>query len=160
MIAMRYSFVLLGGLFGFALSRAGATTFDYYAKLFLFEDLQLMWVIATAAAVGVAGVALMKRLGLKAVATNKPIVFKGKPWKKGLIVGSLLFGAGWGLAGACPGTVLAMLGEGKLMAGFPIVGILLGTYLYGVLHGKAPTEQATGSATSTADDSSTEEAPA
>ena len=49
-----------------------------------------------------------------------------------LVAGSLLFGAGWGLAGACPGTALAMLGEGKLGAGFTIVGLVLGTYIYGV----------------------------
>ena len=53
---MRYSFVLMGALFGFLLSRAGATTYDFYAKLFLFEDLQLMWVIAAAAAVGIVDV--------------------------------------------------------------------------------------------------------
>ena len=48
-----------------------------------------------------------------------------------LIPGALLFGLGWGLVGACPGTVLAMSGEGKLGAFFTIVGIALGTYLYG-----------------------------
>jgi len=39
---------------------------------------------------------------------------------------------GWGLAGACPGTVLAMLGEGKLGAIFIITGILVGVYLHGL----------------------------
>jgi len=131
---VRYSFLLMGAVFGFILSRAGATTYDYYAKLFLFQDLQLMWVIGTAAAVGAVGVAALRKLGPRALVGGEAIDFKGKPWKKGLVVGSLLFGVGWGLAGACPGTALAMLGEGKLMAGFSIVGILLGTYLYGVLH--------------------------
>ncbi len=134
---MRYSFLALGAAFGFILSRAGATTYDYYAKLFLFQDLQLMWVIATAAAVGAVGVAVLKKLGAKTLVGGEAISFQGKPWKKGLVAGSLMFGAGWGLAGACPGTALAMLGEGKLMAGFSIAGILLGTYLYGALHGEA-----------------------
>ena len=129
---MRYTFILFGALFGFLLSRAGATTYDFYANLFLFKDLQLMGVMATAAAVGFVGITLMKRLRVRAVATKEPIAFKGKPMKKGLIAGSLLFGAGWGLAGACPGTALAMLGEGKLMAGFSIIGIVLGTYAYGL----------------------------
>ena len=128
---MRYSFLLLGALFGFLLSRAGATTYDYYAGLFLFENLQLFWVIGTAAGLGVVGTTLMQRFAVRAVATRAPIVFRKKPMKRGLLAGSLLFGAGWGLAGACPGTALAMLGEGKLMAGFAIVGILIGTWLYG-----------------------------
>jgi len=120
----------LGTLFGFILSRAGATTYDFYAKLFLFQDLQLLWVIVTAGAVGALGVALLKATGAKAL-VGSSISFKGKPYKRALVPGSLLFGAGWGLAGACPGTALVMLGEGKLGALFTIVGLVLGTYLYG-----------------------------
>lgn len=40
-------------------------------------------------------------------------------------------GAGWALSGACPGTSLVQVGEGKLVALFTVVGILTGTYLYG-----------------------------
>jgi uncharacterized membrane protein YedE/YeeE len=134
---MRYSFLLLGALFGFLLSRAGATTFDYYATLFLFQDLQLMWVIATAAATGALGIFLMKKLRVRTLVGHEPISFAGKPWKKGLIAGSLLFGAGWGLAGACPGTALAMIGEGKLGALFTVAGILVGTWLYGLQQTRA-----------------------
>ncbi len=63
---MNYVFLLFGAVFGFLLSRAGATTFDFYAKLFLFENLQLLWVIATAATVGALGVFLLKRLRARA----------------------------------------------------------------------------------------------
>jgi hypothetical protein len=45
-------FLFFGILFGFLLSRAGATNFDFHAQLFLLENLQLLWVIDTAAAVG------------------------------------------------------------------------------------------------------------
>jgi len=128
----KYLFLPLGALFGFILSRAGATTYDFYAKLFLFEDLQLLWVIATAGGVGMIGVQIFKRLRAKTIAAREPLEFAGKAYRpSGTIPGSLLFGVGWGLAGACPGTALAMLGEGRLGALFTIVGMLLGTYLYG-----------------------------
>lgn len=136
---MKYSFLFMGALFGFLLSRAGATTYDFYAKLFLFEDLQLMWVIASAAGVGVVGIAAMKRFRVRVLVTGEPIEFEPKPMHKGLVPGSLMFGAGWGLAGACPGTVLAMAGEGKLTALFTIAGILLGTWIYGWQHSRGPT---------------------
>ena len=58
---MKYSFLLFGALFGFLLSRAGATTYDFYAKLFLFQDFQLVWVIGAAVVVGAPGIALLKR---------------------------------------------------------------------------------------------------
>ena len=125
-------FVTLGVLFGFLLSRAGATTYDYYATLFLFQDLQLMWVIAAAAAVGWGGVRAFRHFQIQIWGTDEPVQFRPKPMKAGLVPGALLLCVGWGLAGTCPGTALAMLGEGKLSAGCSIVGILLGTYLYGL----------------------------
>lgn len=133
---MRYSFVLFGALFGFLLSRAGATTYDYYVSLFVFTDLQLLWVIAAAAGIGAVGIGVMKALKVKALATGKPIEFTPKPWKSELVPGALLLGVGWGLAGACPGTVLAMLGEGKLPAIVTIAGVLVGTWLYGALQSR------------------------
>ncbi|MCB9557061.1 MAG: YeeE/YedE family protein [Deltaproteobacteria bacterium] len=136
---MRWVFVPLGMLFGFLLSRAGATTYDYYAKLFLFEDFQLLWVILTAAAVGMVGIALVARLRTRAL-LGGGIDLRKKPYTRSLIVGSLIFGIGWGLAGACPGTALAMLGEGKLGAAFSIAGLLCGTYLFGRRAGAQPTD--------------------
>jgi len=129
---MKYLFLPLGVAFGFILSRAGATTYDFYAKLFLFKDFQLAIVMGVAAFVGAIGIATMKKTNAKNIMEKKDISYKGKPWKTGLISGSLLFGVGWGVAGACPGTALAMLGEGKLGALFTITGLLIGTYLYGV----------------------------
>ena len=64
---MNFANLLLGVAFGFVLSRVGATHFDFYAQLFLFQNLQILWVIATAVAVGVPGVSLLKRLRTKAL---------------------------------------------------------------------------------------------
>ncbi len=132
----KFMFLPFGIVFGFLLSRAGATTYDFYAGLFLFQDLQLLWVIVSAAAVGAIGVAVLKRAHPKTLVSQQPISFAGKSYRSTLVPGSVLFGMGWGLAGACPGTVLAMLGEGKLGAVFTISGIVLGTYLYGVVQSK------------------------
>ncbi len=129
---MRLPFLALGILFGFLLSRVGASEPDYYAALFLFKDLQLMQVIGGAAAVGALGVLLMKALSLKTFLGSEAINYQAKPWSRTLIPGALLFGAGWGLSGACPGTALVMLGEGRFSALFVILGMLLGTWLYGV----------------------------
>lgn len=129
---MKYLFLPLGMLFGFLLSRGGATTYDYYAQLFLFQDLQLMWVIGAAVAVGAPLLALLKRSGARSLVGGTPIEFRAKPFRRGLVAGSLILGVGWGLSAACPGTVLAMLGEAKVGALFTIAGIVLGTWLYGV----------------------------
>jgi len=129
---MKYLFLPLGALFGFLLSRAGATTYDYYAELFLFRDLQLMWVSGAAVLVGAPLLLLLKRARARALFDGAPIQFQPKPMRRGLWSGSLILGVGWGLSAACPGTVLAMLGEGKLGAVCSIAGIVIGTWLYGL----------------------------
>ena len=45
---------------------------------------------------------------------------------KPLIIGSLIFGAGWGIAGFCPGPVLVALGAGHLKALVFVVAMLVG----------------------------------
>ena len=128
----KYIFLIFGVIFGFLLSRAGATTYDFYAQLFLFQDLQLMKVIAAAAGVGMVGIAIMKKLKTRSLMENSTIDFSGKPNNPELIPGALIMGMGWGLAGACPGTALVMLGEGKLGALFTIFGVLVGTLIHGL----------------------------
>jgi uncharacterized membrane protein YedE/YeeE len=131
---IRILFILLGSVFGFLMSRAGATQFDFYAQLFLFQDLQLLWVILAAVSTGMLGVLLFKRFKVKAVVDGARLSFEGKPRKPGLIIGALLFGIGWGVTGMCPGSAAVMLGEGKvitLAAGF---GMLFGTWLYALMY--------------------------
>ncbi|WP_321325071.1 DUF6691 family protein [Thiomicrorhabdus sp.] len=125
--------LLMGAIFGFLMSHAGATTFDYHAKMFLFIDMQLMKVIGTAVVVAIIGVYLMKKYHVLALTTGMEVDFVKKPYQQGLIAGAFLFGIGWAMTAACPGTVPAMLGEGKISAVFTFIGLLLGTMAYGVL---------------------------
>lgn len=125
--------LLMGITFGFLMSRAGATTFDYHAEMFLFIDMQLMKVIGTAVVVSMIGVFLLKKYHIQAVTTGMEVDFVKKPYQQGLIAGAFLFGIGWAMTAACPGTVPAMLGEGKISAIFTLTGLLLGTMAYGVL---------------------------
>ncbi|WP_178861897.1 DUF6691 family protein [Thiomicrorhabdus cannonii] len=125
--------LLMGVLFGFLMSHAGATTYDYHAKMFLLIDMQLMEVIGSAVVVAMLGVWLLKKFHVRAVTTGEEVDFVKKPYQKGLIAGALLFGIGWAMTASCPGTVPAMIGEGKMGALFVLAGLLLGTMAYGVL---------------------------
>lgn len=136
------AFLALGALFGVLLSRAGATHYDAYAGLFLFRDLQLLWVIAVGAATGAVAIAALQRARARVLLTGEPLAPVRKPMRRGLFAGAVLLGLGWGLAGACPGTVLVMVGEGKVQALWTVAGIGLGTWLYGLVEARrvpAPT---------------------
>ncbi|MCB9727710.1 MAG: YeeE/YedE family protein [Deltaproteobacteria bacterium] len=121
-----------GLLFGFLLSRVGATDFDTIASMFLLTDLHLFGVMGLAMVVAGLGMAWFRARQVRS-AVGLPMTLERKPMKPGLIVGGLIFGAGWALTGTCPGTALAQLGEGKLTALATIAGILAGTALYRVL---------------------------
>lgn len=125
----KLGFVVLGLIFGFALARSGASDYDYIHWMFTGENLHLAYLMATAIVVGGIGMVLLRNMGNKTV-DGQPIVVKSKPMSRGVITGGALFGLGWGLSGACPGTVLAQIGEGKLLGLFTVAGLIAGTYLY------------------------------
>jgi uncharacterized membrane protein YedE/YeeE len=49
---------------------------------------------------------------------------------KRLVFGSLMFGAGWGLAGFCPGPALVAMGAGEQKAIVFVVAMLAGMALF------------------------------
>jgi uncharacterized membrane protein YedE/YeeE len=112
-------YLLLGTLFGFALVKARASDYDAIINMFRLTDFHLVGVIGVAIGVGFVGMHLR---------FNKKIPLK--KFHRGIVPGAILFGIGWGLSGSCPGTSLAQLGEGKLVALFTLAGMLIGTYLY------------------------------
>jgi uncharacterized membrane protein YedE/YeeE len=75
--------------------------------------------MATAVAVGALGIHSLPLEG----ATSKAV----KPMKVGgVTLGALLFGAGLAIAGYCPGTSVAALGEGRRDALATVLGMLAG----------------------------------
>jgi uncharacterized membrane protein YedE/YeeE len=116
-----------GLVFGFLLSRVGATDYDAISGMFALTDLHLMGVIGLAIAVAALGFALFRRFRLTAHG-GAPLALAKKPYTPGVIWGGLLFGVGWAVAGTCPGTALAQIGEGRLAGVVTYAGIVLGAY--------------------------------
>lgn len=125
-------FTLFGALFGFVLSRGRVSDYDTIAGMFRLTDLHLFGVIGAAIGTAALGLWLIRRGGNRTI-TGDPVEVRRKPWQRGVFSGGLLFGAGWALTGACPGTSLVQVGEGKLLAIFTVAGIVLGTYAFGRL---------------------------
>lgn len=113
----------LGALFGFVLSRNGAADFDTMTEMFLFRDFHLYGVALVTTFSSMATLAILQR-------HNRNIRWSSRPIHRGTVWGAVLFGIGWGISGACPGTALVQLGEGHLVAGYTVVGIVAGTAIY------------------------------
>ena len=126
---MTLLFVVLGTIFGFVLSRSGAADYNYIQSMFLFRSFQLYGIIGTAIVLTAPGLWLIKRRGRTAL--GKPLKIELKPEHRGNIIGGLLFGVGWSMAGMCPGPILVNIGEGKIYALAALAGALVGAAALG-----------------------------
>lgn len=127
--------LLTGLVFGLGLLVSGMAS---PSKVLGFLDLAGAWdpslafVMAGAIAVGVVAFA---------VARTRTVSFLGADMKlpsqhcidRHLVVGSLLFGIGWGMAGFCPGPALVALGTGSPKALVFVIAMLAGMAVYELL---------------------------
>jgi uncharacterized protein len=131
---MTLVYLIFGTVFGFVLSRSGATDYNYIQGMFLFTNLQLYGIIGTAVLLTAPGLWILKRHGR--TLSGQPIAIELKPRHHGNIVGGLLFGIGWSITGMCPGPILVNVGEGKLYAIGALAGALVGAALFGALYSR------------------------
>jgi uncharacterized membrane protein YedE/YeeE len=132
---LKYTFI--GMLFGIVFVKAEIISWFRIQEMFKFQSFHMYGVIGTAVTVGIISVAIIKKYNIKTIKGEK-IIIVPKPFTKGQIYGSLLFGLGWAMTGACPGPIFAQIGTG-LISGFVILAsALLGTWTYGVFQEKLP----------------------
>lgn len=122
---------LCGLIFGVGLLVSGMANPE---KVLSFLDLSRPWdpslafVMIGAIAVGIVGFALVK--GKKRAFCGVPIMLPANNTiDRTLVVGAILFGLGWGLAGICPGPALVLLGAGVGKGLLFILAMLVGMWL-------------------------------
>ena len=134
----------VGLLFGLGLMLSGMTD---PGKVLGFLDLAGLWdpslalVMGGAIAVGVFAFALAKKRGLSFFGVDIFLPTKERITKR-LVVGSLLFGAGWGLAGFCPGPAWVSMAAGQNKAALFVVFMLIGMAIFEVAERRAQAVQA------------------
>ena len=123
-----FASLLAGLVFGLGLIVSGMAN---PAKVLGFLDLAGSWdpslAFVMAGAIGVGAVAF-------AVASRRAQSFLGAEIRlpsarhidRRLVVGSVLFGIGWGIAGFCPGSALVSLGMGDVKALVFVAAMLMG----------------------------------
>ena len=104
--------------------------------MFAGKDFKLAYVILSAIAVAAIGMRLLAMNGYKGY-KGLDITVQKKPLNRNTVIGGMIFGVGWGISGACPGTVLAQVGEGKILGLVTMLGMILGTYAYALLNERA-----------------------
>lgn len=120
-----------GALFGLGLAVSGMTDPD---KVLNFLDLAGHWdpslalVMGGALAVALPGFAWVRRRGRTLSGEPLPAP-PAAAIDRRLLLGSALFGVGWGIAGYCPGPALANLAHGTVESFVFVLALLAGSQL-------------------------------
>ena len=115
--------LVTGMLFGFFLQKGRVLRYDKQLGALRLMDMTIVKFMLSTVLVAMVGVYFLKDLEL--------IKLSVKPTNLGAnILGGLIFGAGWGLLGYCPGTSAGALGEGRWDALWGILGMLVGAAVF------------------------------
>ena len=131
--------LLAGIVFGVGLVISGMAN---PAKVLGFLDVAGSWdpslafVMAGAVGVGVIAFALARRRTVSLLGAGMQLP-KARQIDRRLVLGSLTFGIGWGLAGFCPGPALVALGMGQTKALVFVAFMLAGMGLFAWLERRA-----------------------
>lgn len=132
---LAFSSLLAGLVFGIGLTLSGMAD---PAKVLGFLDLFGRWDpslgLVMAGAVAVASMAFFlarkRTVSIFGAAMKLPTA---RQIDRRLVIGSALFGMGWGIAGFCPGPALVALGMGEVKAAVFVVAMLAGMGLFELL---------------------------
>lgn len=121
-----FFYAIFGLMFGFTLARIGFGDYNEVHKMWALIDLRMLYAFGGGVAVAMLGFTLFT-------------IGQSLPQKKihpGTIFGGILFGGGWVLSGACPSTALVQIGAGYLPGVFTVIGILIGAWMYRIVHAR------------------------
>ncbi len=109
------------------------------ANIIGFLDIAGHWnpslALVMAGGIGIAFFAFRYTENKKLTLCNEPVHLPAtRQLNKELIIGSLLFGTGWALAGFCPGPALVVLGTGNKQAGLFVLAMLIGMHGHDIFY--------------------------
>jgi uncharacterized membrane protein YedE/YeeE len=114
----------LGIILGFAIQKCRMTRYETIVGLLRLKDFTMLKVMLSAIVVGMIGIYFFKDVGILKLSPKSTDLAAN-------IIGGLIFGVGFALAGYCPTTGIGAIAEGRydaLLGAIP--GMLVGAALY------------------------------
>ncbi len=134
-----WAHVLVGTLFGIVATKSEIISWFRIQEMFRFQSFHMYGVIGAAVAVGALSLFLIRRTRLRTV-RGQDVSIPPKDLGTGarVAVGGGMFGLGWGLTGACPGPIYALLGNGVFIMIVVLASAVAGAWVYGHLRERLP----------------------
>jgi len=137
-VSTRVAAALIGVVFGAVLSWSGMTSPEVIREGLLFGSAYLFLFSAAAVATAFTGLYILRRKAPPALLTGETVQWETDRPQRRHVAGSVLFGVGWGVSGACPGPIATQLGQGIAWGVPTAVGLVLGIILVRRLQARAP----------------------
>jgi uncharacterized membrane protein YedE/YeeE len=129
----RVAAAIIGIVFGVVLSWSGMTSPEIIREGLLFQSSYLFLFFAGAMLTATVGLRILKVRAPRALLTGETVQWETVKPERRHVVGSALFGVGWGISGACPAPIATQLGQG-IPWGIPLtIGLIAGVLLFGRL---------------------------
>ena len=124
----------LGTLFGILLIKSEVVSWFRIQEMFRFQGFHMYGILGSAVLIAGLSIAFLRRVDARTI-RGEPITISNKPMNRGAnqMLGGTAFGLGWGLLGACPGPIYALIGAGITPIVVALGSALLGAWTYGHL---------------------------
>lgn len=123
-------FALLIGIgFGFVLERGGLGNAKKLIAQFLLKDLTVFKVMFTCIITAMTGLFFLSIFGM----INMDLVSSPESYLLPQLVGGLLLGVGFVIAGYCPGTTIVGMASGKIDAIYSFIGLFVGAFVFSLV---------------------------
>ena len=120
--------LLVGAAFGFLIAAARLNDYDVIHDMLLLREPDVFLLMASAVAVAAPTLWLLERRGWRTPLGGR-LKVQRLPVERRHILGSVIFGAGWAIGGACPVPAIAMVANGTALGVIVVAGMFLGIAL-------------------------------
>ena len=133
-------YFLLGLFLGIIFIKSEVASWYRIQEMFRFQAFHMYGVIGSAVAVGAVSILWMKRSGARTMRGEAIDFSDGETDGPGRehILGGVVFGVGWGLLGACPGPIYALIGAGHSVMLVGLLAAATGAWAYGLMKPRLP----------------------
>jgi uncharacterized membrane protein YedE/YeeE len=131
-------YLIIGVFFGIVMYKSEAASWFRIYEMFEFGAFHMYGIIGSALVLGVIGIQIIKRKKIKAFTGEDMMLDPKAKSISRYLIGGILFGLGWALAGACPGPMYVLIGAGYWSLLVVVGSAILGTFVYGLLKPKLP----------------------
>ena len=133
------TYLMLGTAFGIVLVKSEVVSWFRIQEMFRFEAFYMYGVIGGAVITAALSLQLIKRSKMRSLSGDR-IVVPPKALGTGTRywLGGAVFGLGWGIIGACPGPIFALVGSGLSVMVVTLGAAIAGTWAYGALRPRLP----------------------